>query len=426
VFAPCVYNFADAPPKGSFYTAITWMACEGITAGYSDGSFGKTRQITRGEAAQFLYRMSGETHAPGTERDFTDVNPGGVGFTAISWMEAERMTAGYADGSFGTNQPISRGELASYMHRMGGGGPGAIKSPYADMKTTSAFYTAASWLKTTGLVGGYADGAFRPGKSIARGETAAFLYALETHLNGEPAAPTSTPKNFPFAPKPTPSGKIYAKMNMSLYEGTSYSSKRLKTIPAQTELVVLGKPSGQRVLVKHGSTTGYVNSTLTHKGKPGAAPTEFPRGTSYAHKAANHVSKWCTGVPVTTFSGNGGRAGYISSYFASAPDALIASEYIQITNTNPVDHPVTKAIMIHECAHILQYRAYGYDGFALQTAMDRVYPGGTSGGVEHMADCMADVMGAKRAGVDYIAGYRGTCSIAQLNAAKKIVAGQQV
>jgi hypothetical protein len=198
--APCVTDFADAPPTGSFYTAITWMACAGITAGYSDGSFGKARQITRGETAQFLYRMSGEKHEPGTARDFKDVNPGGAGFTAISWMQAEGLSAGYANGRFGINDPISRGELAAFMYRMGGSVKSEVpaKSPFTDMKTTTPFYNGAAWLKSTQLVAGYADGTFRPGPAITRGQTAAFLYALETHLHGTPAPPKVSPK--PYAP----------------------------------------------------------------------------------------------------------------------------------------------------------------------------------------------------------------------------------
>ncbi|NKX52689.1 hypothetical protein HER39_19360, partial [Arthrobacter deserti] len=96
------------------------------------------------------------------------------------------------------------------------------------------------------------------------------------------------------------------------------------------------------------------------------------------------------------------------------------------------NHRMALAIQYHECAHILQYRAYNYDPAALDRAMRRVY--GKANGTEHMADCIADVMGAQRRGVystsgstttTYVAGYGGKCSSAHYSAAKKIIAGSK-
>ena len=85
---------------------------------------------------------------------------------------------------------------------------------------------------------------------------------------------------------------------------------------------------------------------------------------------------------------------------------------------------------LHECAHILQYRAYDYDATELESAMERVYPEGTASGVEHMADCISEVLGAVRTGQDgrgvpYSVGYGGTCDAAQLEASQRILAGQR-
>ncbi|MDI3331470.1 MAG: S-layer homology domain-containing protein [Micrococcus sp.] len=467
-------NFTDVPPHGSFYEAITWMACEDITAGYADGSFGKARQITRGETAQFLYRMSGDEHPAGTRRDFTDVNPGGAGFTAISWMEDRGYSAGYADGRFGINDPISRGELASFMYRMGGSVKAEVPttSPFADMKTTTAFYTGAAWLKSTGMVGGYADGTFRPGKPITRGETAAFLYALETHLGGkaavpvsepEPAVtspptptttpiptptptPTATPTPTPIptptptatpTPNPTPSATptptddyVYAKVNTSIYQLNSYSSPRLKAIPAQAQLTLLGT-SGEMTKVRSGTTAGWVNSYLVTEGQPGGTLKPYQNPETYAQHVENHIAAWCWGVPVQT---GPGTHGWASMHAVGWGDDLVVEELIFVGADAPADSEMSQAVQVHECAHILQYRAYGYDPDALETAMARIYPNGTAAGVEHMADCMADVMGAQRKGTftdggrvySYEAGYGGTCSTAQLDAAQKMVDGQRV
>lgn len=180
-------DFTDVRSGSTFYNAITWLRCEKISTGYSDGTYRTGQQITRGEAAQLLYRVSGETHRPGTRVDFTDVPASRSAFTAVSWMQEKGYTSGYSNGTFGVDQTISRGELAAFLYRMSGEKakvPGT--SPFSDMTPKTTFYVPATWFKATGLVSGYADQTFRPRQAVTRGETAKFLYALETRQNGAP------------------------------------------------------------------------------------------------------------------------------------------------------------------------------------------------------------------------------------------------
>jgi hypothetical protein len=107
-------------------------------------------------------------------------------------------------------------------------------------------------------------------------------------------------------------------------------------------------------------------------------------------------------------------------------DNMAVDEYMQLGSKWDANHPASKAIQYHECAHLLQYRAYKYDYKKMDAAMDRVYPEGRYSGTEHMADCMADLMGATRNTSGYIIGYGGTCTSTQYAAARKILNGQTV
>ncbi|MGO1884101.1 MAG: S-layer homology domain-containing protein, partial [Citricoccus sp.] len=49
-------EFTDVPTTDAAYQAITWMASEGLSVGYSDGSYRSDRHITRAEVATLLYR----------------------------------------------------------------------------------------------------------------------------------------------------------------------------------------------------------------------------------------------------------------------------------------------------------------------------------------------------------------------------------
>ncbi|NUL49549.1 S-layer homology domain-containing protein, partial [Cellulosimicrobium funkei] len=49
-------EFTDVPTDDAAYQAITWLASEGLSVGYHDGSYQPDRHITRAEVATILYR----------------------------------------------------------------------------------------------------------------------------------------------------------------------------------------------------------------------------------------------------------------------------------------------------------------------------------------------------------------------------------
>lgn len=247
------------------------------------------------------------------------------------------------------------------------------------------------------------------------------------------------------APRPTPkttvkTTSVWTTVPTGLYGDSAYGKKSLN-LKAQTKLTKLGT-SGTMTKVKYGSRTGWVSSEFLSAGQPGTTAKPYPKASTYAQHASNNIAKWCWGVPVTTRKGSGGTASFSTRSYGG--DNMIVTEQIKLGIEDPVHSAQAKATQYHECAHILQYRAYKYDGPALEKAMDRIYPRGGANtfndhssyaeGTEHMADCMADVMGAQRTGRytqggithTWWSGYGGNCTPAQLNHAKKLIAGQKV
>ena len=119
--APTTSPFTDMEPGVTFYDAVTWGEATGVTGGYADGSFRPARAVTRGEFASFVYRAMGEPEftAP-AESPFTDIRPGETHYTAITWLHAQGLARGYDDGSFGVTRDISRGEVAAFLYRIDG------------------------------------------------------------------------------------------------------------------------------------------------------------------------------------------------------------------------------------------------------------------------------------------------------------------
>ncbi|MDI3331010.1 MAG: S-layer homology domain-containing protein [Micrococcus sp.] len=176
--ASCGPQFTDNRPGSGHFTAIQWMACEKISVGYSsDQTFRKNQDVTRGETAQFIYKLSAVTRrADGTA--FKDVKTAYA--DAIDWFADREISVGYTDRTFRPNQSVSRGEFAAFLYRLADptGYRAPAASPFKDMTPRSANYEAITWLRSQGVTSGYADSTFRQTQNISRAEAAAFLQSF--------------------------------------------------------------------------------------------------------------------------------------------------------------------------------------------------------------------------------------------------------
>lgn len=173
--------FTDNPVGSDFYAPIQWMAAERISVGYADGTFRKNRAVSRGETAQLVYRMTGQTTVA-TEDPFRDVRRNFR--DAVAWFAEEEITRGYADGTFRPGRPVTRGEFATFLYRLHQPdgvetpqeGPFTDEGPFKDVDPRGTHGAAISWAAAAGITRGYTDGVFKPHQQISRGQAAAFLH----------------------------------------------------------------------------------------------------------------------------------------------------------------------------------------------------------------------------------------------------------
>ena len=177
-------GFSDVQdPKHAYYKAIYWAADAGITKGYPDGTFGIGRSCTRGEMMMFLWRYAGKPSPKNVSKSpFKDVPKTHTFYKAILWGSQKGITKGYSDGTFGIQRNVSRGECMMFLWRLKGKpAPKAVaKSPFKDVPKTHAFYNAILWGAqkkiTTGYTSGAKKGTFGINENCTRGQIVTFLY----------------------------------------------------------------------------------------------------------------------------------------------------------------------------------------------------------------------------------------------------------
>ncbi|WP_413544009.1 esterase-like activity of phytase family protein [Citricoccus nitrophenolicus] len=178
-------NFTDNAPGSRHFAPVRWMQEQGLTNGYSDGSFGKDREISRGESLAFVYRYLDPEFTPEGE-PFPDVAGEHTHYAPIAWAQANEISQGYVDGQFKPAREVTRGEFASFLYRaVDPEHLGPEQTEFSDVPTGDAAYQAITWLASEGLSVGYSDGSYRSDRHITRAEVATLLYRYETMIANE-------------------------------------------------------------------------------------------------------------------------------------------------------------------------------------------------------------------------------------------------
>lgn len=155
----------------------------GITKGYDDGTFGINKSCTRGEMIMFLWRFVRKP-APSfvSKSPFPDVPKYHTFYKAVLWAYQKGITKGYSDGTFGVDRKVTRGESMMFLWRIKGKpAPKSVaKSPFKDVSKTHAFYKAILWGSQEGITKGYTTGEKKGNFGIkdncTRGQIVTFLY----------------------------------------------------------------------------------------------------------------------------------------------------------------------------------------------------------------------------------------------------------
>lgn len=146
--------------------------------GYTDGTFGPERNMTRAEVTTMFARLLTEQiEADKTySNTFSDVPKGYWAANYIGYMQQFGIITGYSDGSFRPDAPVTRAEFAAIASRFEKLTEGS--KSFTDVSDTNWAARYINFAATRGWVTGYSDGTFKPENTITRAEVAAVTCRL--------------------------------------------------------------------------------------------------------------------------------------------------------------------------------------------------------------------------------------------------------
>lgn len=113
-------GFSDVKAGDWFMPFVAFAYENGFIEGYSDGSFRPNDTINRAEALAILLRVSNanvETLGSGVNEDFSDISKADWFYPYVKYAQDNGIVEGYADGSFGPDNQVTRAEFVTMAGR---------------------------------------------------------------------------------------------------------------------------------------------------------------------------------------------------------------------------------------------------------------------------------------------------------------------
>jgi hypothetical protein len=175
-----VADFLDVPGGHQFYSFVTTLVSNGITAGIGGGNYGVDQPTLRQQMAVFLLKgKHGLCYTPPPcQSDFPDVP---CPSTFADWIEAladEGISGGCGGGNFCPTNPVRRDQMAPFLLKAKHGAsyvPPPCAGIFSDVACPSLFADWIEQLAAEQITGGCGGGNYCPSSNSTRGQMAVFV-----------------------------------------------------------------------------------------------------------------------------------------------------------------------------------------------------------------------------------------------------------
>ena len=170
--------FVDIDTSQWYHASIDTALTTGLMRGISDTGFAPYGNLTRGEFAMILARVSGTELRTDTSSQFADVSPRAWYAPAIEWAAKETILLGDGTGRALPTNTITREQFITMLYRYCGvhAADTGILSNFSDGENISPWAAdAVAWAVKNKLVEGTSATALSPLSEITRAECAAIM-----------------------------------------------------------------------------------------------------------------------------------------------------------------------------------------------------------------------------------------------------------
>ena len=182
-------GFSDVAADAWYTDAVAYVRDNGLMGGTSDTTFEPEGTMTRSMLSATLYRLAGSPAVTG-EDAFSDTEEGVWYTDAVLWASQQGLVGGYGNGLFGTNDPVTREQIAVLLWRYAGSPAAEAGADFADEGTISDYAAqAVDWARASGVVSGAEGNRFLPQSNATRAQVAAILRNYLTMAASEEPEP---------------------------------------------------------------------------------------------------------------------------------------------------------------------------------------------------------------------------------------------
>lgn len=168
-------GFSDVAASAWYADAVTYVRDNGLMNGTGATTFSPEADTSRAMLTAILYRASGSPAATATAR-FSDVPSNAYYANAAAWASGNNIVSGYGNGRFGSNDPVTREQIATILWRYAGSPNAGTAQNFADEGQISAYAKdAVDWARANGIINGMSGNRFAPKNHATRAQVATIL-----------------------------------------------------------------------------------------------------------------------------------------------------------------------------------------------------------------------------------------------------------
>jgi flavodoxin len=188
-------GFSDVAADAWYAEAVQYCRDHELMNGTGGNAFSPDDTMTRSMLAVVLYRIAGSPAVTGTD-DFIDTADSAWYADAVLWASQQGLVGGYGNGLFGTNDPVSREQIATILWRYAGNPAAETGDDFADESSIAAYATTAvDWARINGIVNGKEGKRFDPKGDATRAQVATILMNYTETQQNEPSTDSDSTTN---------------------------------------------------------------------------------------------------------------------------------------------------------------------------------------------------------------------------------------